>query len=169
MYVPSLRRLGSFTVTSWLPDSFSICKRITPDTPVEYAMGYLFSDPDRGITYGGPLKIPFGLQEFPPHFNESRGLFTYTDSSWGTKPRPHGGHVVMRCNGAILWSAKTLKVVTDSTAHAETAEASRATKATVFLRMVLDGNGRPMVCGRPYCHPRRQLGHGRARHQGRGL
>jgi hypothetical protein len=111
---------------------------------VLYAMGYLFSDPDRGITYGGPLKIPFGLQEFPPHFNESRGLFTYTDSSWGTKPRPHGGHVVMRCNGAILWSAKTLKVVTDSTAHAETAEASRATKATVFLRMVLDGIGRPV-------------------------
>jgi hypothetical protein len=33
---------------------------------VLYAMGYLFSDPDRGITYGGPLKIPFGLQEFPP-------------------------------------------------------------------------------------------------------
>ena len=111
---------------------------------VLYAMGYLFSDPDRGITYGGPLKIPFGLQEFPPHFNESRGLFTYTDSSWGTKPRPHGGHVVMRCNGAILWSAKTLKVVTDSTAHAETAEASRATKATVFLRMVLDGIARPV-------------------------
>jgi hypothetical protein len=50
----------------------------------------------------------------------------------------------MRCNGAILWSAKTLKVVTDSTAHAETAEASRATKATVFLRMVLDGIGRPV-------------------------
>ena len=33
---PSLRRLGSFTVTSWLPDSFTICKRITSDTPVEY-------------------------------------------------------------------------------------------------------------------------------------
>ena len=23
-------------MTSWLPDSFSICKRITPDTPIEY-------------------------------------------------------------------------------------------------------------------------------------
>ena len=110
---------------------------------VLYAMGYLFSDPDRGITYGGTLKIPYGLQAFPPYFNESRGLFAYTDSSWGTKPRPHGGHVVMRCNGAILWSAKTLKVVTDSTAHAETAEASRATKSVVFLRMGLEGIHRP--------------------------
>ena len=112
---------------------------------VLYAMGYLFSDPDRGITYGGILKIPYGLQAFPPYFNESRGLFAYTDSSWGTKPRPHGGHVVMRCNGAILWSAKTLKVVTDSTAHAETAEASRATKSAVFLRMGLEGIRRPAV------------------------
>lgn len=74
-------------------------------------MGYLFSDPDRvhrsgseAITYGGDLKIPYGLQAFPLHFIESRGLYAYTDSSWGTKPRPHGGHVVnvMRCTGAIL-------------------------------------------------------------------
>jgi hypothetical protein len=36
VYVPSLRRLGSFTATSWLTDSFAICKRITSDTPVEY-------------------------------------------------------------------------------------------------------------------------------------
>jgi ABC-type enterochelin transport system permease subunit len=51
----------------------------------------------------------------------------------------------MRCNGAVLWSAKTLKVVTDSTAHAETAEASRATKSVMFVRMVLVGISRGAV------------------------
>ena len=110
-----------------------------------YAMGYLFSDPDKGITFGGELKIPFGLEAFPANFSESRGLYVATDSSWGTKARPHGGHVVMRCNGAVLWSAKTLKVVTDSTAHAETAEASRATKSVMFVRMVLVGIARGAV------------------------
>ena len=110
-----------------------------------YAMGYLFSDPDKGITFGGELKVPFGLETFPANFSESRGLYVATDSSWGTKARPHGGHVVMRCNGAVLWSAKTLKVVTDSTAHAETAEASRATKSVIFVRMVLVGISRGAV------------------------
>jgi ABC-type enterochelin transport system permease subunit len=51
----------------------------------------------------------------------------------------------MRCNGAVLWSAKTLKVVTDSTAHAETAEASRATKSVMFVSMVLVGISRGAV------------------------
>ena len=110
-----------------------------------HVMGYLFSDPDKGIVYGGDLKVPFGLEDYPANFSESRGLYVATDSSWGTKARPHGGHVVMRCNGGILWSAKTLKVVTDSTAHAETAEASRATKSAMFVRMVLVGIHRPAV------------------------
>ena len=108
-------------------------------------MGYLFSNPDRGITYGGALKIPYGLSEMPINFIESHGLFVVTDSSWGTKPRPHGGHAVFRCNGVILWSSKQLKIVADSSAHAETAEASRAVKSGMFVRMVLEGIDRPVI------------------------
>ena len=111
---------------------------------VLYAMGYLFSDPDRAITYGGALRVPFGLTEMPPFFVQSRGFYTATDSSWGTKPRPHGGHAVFRCNAAIHWSSRQLKVVCDSSAHAETAEASRAVKSSQFLTMALSGVRRPV-------------------------
>ena len=48
-------------------------------------------------------------------------------------------------NGAILWSSKRLKIVADSTAHAETAEASRSVKSGTFVRMVCEGIGRPAV------------------------
>jgi hypothetical protein len=36
VYVPSLRRLSSYVVTTWRTNSFEICKQITVDTPVEY-------------------------------------------------------------------------------------------------------------------------------------
>ena len=36
VYVPSLRRLSTFTVTTWRMDSFEVCKMITVDTPLEY-------------------------------------------------------------------------------------------------------------------------------------
>ena len=36
VYVPSLRRLSSYAVTTWRTSSFNICKQITADTPVEY-------------------------------------------------------------------------------------------------------------------------------------
>jgi hypothetical protein len=36
VYVPSLRRLSSYVVTTWRTSSFEICKQITVDTPVEY-------------------------------------------------------------------------------------------------------------------------------------
>ena len=49
----------------------------------------------------------------------------------------------MRSNAAVLWSSKAFKVIiADSTCHAETAEMSRATKSTMFVRMVLTGIGR---------------------------
>ena len=51
----------------------------------------------------------------------------------------------MRMNGALLWSSKILKIVADSTAHAETAEASRSVKSGTFVRMVCEGVGRPAV------------------------
>ena len=110
-----------------------------------YYMGYLLNNTERGITYGGKLRVPYGLSEFPPYFRESSGLYIAHDSSWGTKPRPHGGHVVMRTNGAIIWSAKAFKIVVpDSSAHAETAEGSRASKAGVYMRTVLTGVKRPV-------------------------
>ena len=35
-YVPNLQRLSSFIATEWREDSFTICKTISADTPVEY-------------------------------------------------------------------------------------------------------------------------------------
>ena len=52
---------------------------------------------------------------------------------------------MFRCNGAILWSSRQLKIVADSSAHAETAEGSRAVKAVMFLRMVVEGIDRPVT------------------------
>eukprot|EP00327_Prymnesium_parvum_P035770 CAMPEP_0195636908 /NCGR_PEP_ID=MMETSP0815-20121206/24123_1 /TAXON_ID=97485 /ORGANISM="Prymnesium parvum, Strain Texoma1" /LENGTH=85 /DNA_ID=CAMNT_0040779055 /DNA_START=41 /DNA_END=295 /DNA_ORIENTATION=- len=54
-------------------------------------LGYLVQTRALGITYGGRLKVPLGLREYPPGFVESGGLHTYHDSSWGTAPRPYGG------------------------------------------------------------------------------
>jgi hypothetical protein len=112
---------------------------------VRYVLGYMINNIHRGITYGGALKIPLGIDAMPQYFEQSRGTFSAADSSWNTRARPYGGHVVMRMNGAILWSAKPLKIVADSSAHAETAEASRATKSTTFVRMVFEGVHRPVV------------------------
>lgn len=100
-----------------------------------------------GITYGGALKIPMGLTEHPFGFVESRGLYTYHDSSWGTSPKPYGGYVIMRgANGVIHASARALKIIPDSTAHAETAMASKAAKDTVVTRLISEDVGR-MVQG----------------------
>ena len=51
----------------------------------------------------------------------------------------------MRTNAAIHWSSKALKVVADSSAHAETAESSRCVKSVTFTKMVLSGVRRPTV------------------------
>ena len=51
----------------------------------------------------------------------------------------------MRSNGAIHWSTKAMRFITDSTAHAETAEASRAVKSTTYTRMALSGIKRPVM------------------------
>jgi len=113
---------------------------------VMHTIGYLINTAGMGPVYGGRLRIPFGLRETPPWFEEARGLYSVTDSSWGKTPRPFGGHVVMRMNAAVDWSAKAFKmVVPASTAEAETAEASRATKRTLACRNVLAGARRSVV------------------------
>ena len=48
-------------------------------------------------------------------------------------------------NAALYWAACKLKIVADSTAEAETAEASRATKSTIFGRMLSEDTGRPVM------------------------
>ena len=95
-----------------------------------------------GITFGGRLRVPLGLSEPPPHFAESSGLYTYHDSSFGSKPRPMAGYVIMYCNGPIDWNAGHLKIVPESSHEAESAVASRAAKGTCFARALLKNNGR---------------------------
>ena len=100
-------------------------------------VGYLVATKRFGITYGGKLRVPYGMSEMPPHFEISGGLYTAHDSSWGSRPRPLGGYVVMYNNGAIDWAARQIKIVPDSTCQAETAVGSIATKATCFVRAFL--------------------------------
>ena len=52
-----------------------------------------------------------------------------------------GCYVVMYCNGPADWSAGYLKIVPESSHEAESAIASRATKATCFIRQLLVNNG----------------------------
>ena len=73
--------------------------------------GYLWQTKSLGITYGGKLRIPIGLTSVPVGFEESSGLYTAHDSSWGTTPNPLGGYVVMYCNGALDWSTKISKII----------------------------------------------------------
>ena len=52
---------------------------------------------------------------------------------------------MFRTNAAVGWSAKAFKVVVpQSTAEAETAEASNATKMAVATRTILSGARRPV-------------------------
>jgi hypothetical protein len=57
--------------------------------------------------------------------------------------------VIMYCNGAVDWSAKLIKIVPDSSCEAETALASRAAKATCFVRALLMFHKRPVKAGTP--------------------
>ena len=51
----------------------------------------------------------------------------------------------MRTNAAIHWRSRALKVVADSSAHAETAEASSAAKSGVYVRTTAEGVDRPVT------------------------
>ena len=107
-------------------------------------LGYLVRTKRLGITYGGKLRVPIGLSEFPVGFEESCGLYCAHDSSWGTRPRPMGGYVVMYNNGAVDWGSKGVKIVPDSSCEAETAVASVAAKATCFSRELNKFHGRKL-------------------------
>ena len=102
-------------------------------------LGYLLKTKHLRNTFGGKLRVPTGLTEYPPHFAESHGLHTYHDSSFG-KPRPMGGYVVMYCNGPVDWGAGALKIIPDSTQCAAWRFRTRA-KAKCFVRELLRNNG----------------------------
>mmetsp|Transcript_44105 Transcript_44105/g.107166 ORF Transcript_44105/g.107166 Transcript_44105/m.107166 type:complete len:1025 (-) Transcript_44105:235-3309(-) len=118
--------------------SFNVCPLQSHMDSALNVLGYLVRTRDLGITYGGPLKVPMGLQQSPPGFVESGGLHTFHDSSWGTAAKPYGGFVIMRANGVILASSRPLKIVPDSTAEAETAVASKAAKETTAVRAICE-------------------------------
>ena len=48
---------------------------------VMWVMGYMLNNIHATITYGGQLRVPMGLTEFPPFFHEARGLYIATDST----------------------------------------------------------------------------------------
>ena len=110
-----------------------------------HVVGYLVGTIDLGPVFGGKLKVPLGLSEFPPNFTEASGLWASSDSSWGRRPRPHGGHAILRCNGPVLWGSSALKIVPLATAEAETAEASRATKDMLYTKACCRGVKRPSM------------------------
>ena len=135
-------------------DVSTLCSCVSDPREIHFAAGvvvagYLVATKDLGITYGGKLRVPYGLPTSPPGFNESGGLHTAHDSSWGTRPKPLGGYVVMYLNGAIDWSAKIVKIVPDSSCEAETAVGSRAAKATCFVRGLLRFHSRPVTAASP--------------------
>ena len=54
----------------------------------------------------------------------------------------------MFCNGPVDWHAGFLKIVPDSSHEAESAIASRAAKATLFVRELLKNNHRKVYTAR---------------------
>lgn len=128
----------------------SLCTLVSKPSREHYNLGlnivsYPSDTRNLGITYGGRLRIPEGLSEFPPGFEESCGLHMVHDSSFGTKVRPMAGHVVMYNNGAVDWRANQLKIVPDNSHEAESASGSRAAKAAIFVRQLLLNNGRTVI------------------------
>ena len=111
-----------------------------------YMLGYIINNGESNpIVYGGRLKTPPGLTAKPANFDEASGMYATHDSSWGKRPRPQAGHAVFRANAAMYWSSAPLRVICTSTAEAETAEASRATKSVTFGRMLTEDAGRPAM------------------------
>lgn len=127
-----------------------LCKFAQAPGKVHYTAGivilsYLYKTRHMGIRAGGKLRVPLGLQEFPPGFRASCGLHTYSDSSWGKTPKPYAGYVIFRCNLPLIACAKQLKIVCDSTAEAEMAIASKASKETVAVQILAEELKRPVV------------------------
>ena len=70
-------------------------------------------------------------------YGRDEELRLYTDSSWGSTPRPMAGFVSIYGGGALSWAAKTLKIVPLSSAEAETAVLSLGCKDAMFVKQLL--------------------------------
>jgi hypothetical protein len=110
-----------------------------------YVMGYLVKTKHLGITFGGSLRPPPGIPSPPESFFQSSGLYIMHDSSWGTKAKPMGGHVIMYNNGPLGWSAKIGHIIPQSTAEAELVEGTRAAKEGMFTIQLLQNNNRRVI------------------------
>ena len=106
--------------------------------------GHMVYSCELGLTYGGPLRVPMGLGCMPANYVASNGSHQYSDSSWGG-PRPYGGYVTMYYGGAANWSAFSLKIEPDSSAEAETAVSSKASKDARFHRLFMEDAGCPVT------------------------
>ena len=144
----SMTRVDAAMETSVICSCVSDPRQVHLDAAYVVA-GYLWSTKSLGITYGGKLAIPYGLSEMPHGFEESNGLYTAHDSSWGKRAHPLGGYIVMYQNGAVDWSAKLVKIVPDSSCEAETAVGSLAAKGTCFIRGLLAFHRKPTKAPTP--------------------
>lgn len=122
-YKPELSILWAANMTR--PDIAYYCSRLAmyAKCPTKHHeqfalnfVGYLIKTKDMGITYGGKLRVPSGMDRHPNGFTESLGLHTFHDSSWGKDVSPFGGYVVMLNNGAVAWGARKIRIVPDNTA-----------------------------------------------------
>jgi len=112
-------------------------------------LGYLVKTKSLGITYGGKLHLPMGINSPPLGFFDSLGLHTFTDSSWGRTPRPLFMFVVMLNNGAVSFGSKFLKIVPCSSTEAETAGASEGCKHTIFVRLLMEDSNHRVTGATP--------------------
>lgn len=105
------------------------------------------------LAYSGSVSAPEGLSH-ASEISSNHGFVAYSDASWH-KPDHLGynmfGYVVFLHGGPVAFAAKRLKVVAHSSAEAEYAAASYASKEVAFVRNVcielgLDLRG-PMCLG----------------------
>ena len=90
------------------------------------------------LRYGGGTSAPEGLAH-AKEISSNHGFVAYSDSSWH-KPNELGynmfGYVVFMFGGPVAFAAKRLKVVAHSSAEAEYAASSYASKEVAFVRNV---------------------------------
>ena len=90
------------------------------------------------LKYDGSVTPPIGLGH-AKEISINHGFVAYSDSSWH-KPNELGynmfGYIVFLYGGPIAFAAKRLKVVAHSSAEAEYAAASYASKEVAFVRNV---------------------------------
>ena len=74
----------------------------------------------------------------------------WADASFGTSPTPYGGGFIRWRNASVLWIARKLKFVPQSTCEAETAALVIVLKEAMFVVAVLEDMGlnmnKKLVC-----------------------